>query len=46
MHTNNVYKEGELERLSTCKDFLHVRQEGSRIVSSSRSWTPYPICGG
>ena len=32
MHLKNIYKEGELEQLSTTKDFLVVRQEGSRQV--------------
>ena len=29
MHLNNIYKEGELVRVATCKDFLQVQQEGS-----------------
>ena len=32
LHIRNVYKEGELEILSTCKDFLQVQKEGTRIV--------------
>ena len=32
LHIRNVYKEGELEILSTCKDFLQVQKEGNRIV--------------
>lgn len=32
MHLRNIYDEGELEERSTSKDFLHVRQEGSRRV--------------
>jgi len=32
LHIRNVYKEGELEILSTCKDFLQVQKEGIRIV--------------
>lgn len=32
MHINNAYQEGELQQVSTCKDFLQVRQEGNRSV--------------
>ena len=32
LHIRNVYKEGELEILSTCKDFLQVQKEGNRTV--------------
>lgn len=32
LHIKNVYSEQELEMDSTCKDFLQVRQEGSRTV--------------
>lgn len=32
MHTNNVYREGELEKEATCKKSLHVRQEGTRSI--------------
>jgi hypothetical protein len=32
-HIRNVYKENELERTPTCKDFLQVRMEGGRNVS-------------
>lgn len=32
MHLRNVYAEGELEEEATCKDFLQVQQEGSRVV--------------
>ena len=27
-----MYKEGELDKLSTCKDYLQVQKEGGRIV--------------
>jgi hypothetical protein len=30
MHIGNAYKEGELERESTCKEYLQVQQEGKR----------------
>jgi hypothetical protein len=32
-HIRNVYKEKELEREATCKDFLQVQTEGGRSVS-------------
>jgi len=32
LHLNNVFKEGELEAASTVKEFLTVRQEGTRNV--------------
>lgn len=34
-HLKAVYTEGELEEAATCKDYLQVRQEGSRTVSRS-----------
>ena len=30
MHLKNIYDEGELDHISTCKDFLQVQIEGSR----------------
>ncbi len=33
MHIGNAYKEGELVRDSTCKEYLQVQQEGKRTVS-------------
>ena len=32
IHIRNIYKEGELDRVPTCKDYLQVRKEGNRIV--------------
>lgn len=32
MHIRNLYKEGELEQQTTCKEFLHVQIEGTRQV--------------
>ena len=32
MHIGNAYKEGELEKESTCKEYLQVQQEGKRSV--------------
>lgn len=33
MHIGNAYIEGELEKESTCKEYLQVQQEGKRSVS-------------
>ena len=33
MHIRNVYKEGELEQEATCKNFLHVQNEGGRLIA-------------
>ena len=33
MHIGNAYKEGELDKTSTCKEYLQVQQEGTRMVS-------------
>jgi len=35
MHLKNIYKEGELEQNATAKNFLVVRQEGTRQVKRS-----------
>ena len=32
LHVRNIFKEGELEKISTVKDFLTVQQEGQRSV--------------
>ena len=32
IHVNNVYKEHELKKESTCKDFLQVQNEGGRTI--------------
>ena len=32
-HIRNIYADGELEEQATCKNFLQVRQEGSRQVT-------------
>lgn len=32
MHIQNAYKEGELDRESTCKEYLQVQKEGKREV--------------
>lgn len=33
MHIRNAYKEGELDKDSTCKEFLQVQTEGTRQVT-------------
>ncbi|MGC3977340.1 MAG: RhuM family protein [Paludibacteraceae bacterium] len=33
MHIRNIYKEQELEKNSTCKDFLQVQIEGNRKIN-------------
>ncbi len=33
LHINNIYKDVELDKTSTVKDFLTVRKEGNRTVS-------------
>ena len=33
LHINNIYKDEELDKTSTVKDFLTVRKEGNRTVS-------------
>ena len=38
IHLGNVYKEKELTREATCKDFLQVQQEGGRSV---QRWTKF-----
>ncbi|MCP4350493.1 MAG: virulence RhuM family protein [Desulfobacterales bacterium] len=37
-HLNNVYKEGELSRQATCKDFLQVQKEGTREVKRKQKF--------
>lgn len=29
IHIRNLYKEGELDKISTCKDYLQVQKEGT-----------------
>jgi len=38
IHIGNVYKEAELEAISTCKDFLQVRKEGKRTIQRKTSY--------
>jgi hypothetical protein len=32
LHIRNIYREGELQAQATCKEYLQVRQEGSRQI--------------
>ena len=32
IHLRNIFEEGELDEISTCKDFLQVQKEGKRTV--------------
>lgn len=32
MHLKSIFKEEELDESSTCKDFLHVRKEGTKTL--------------
>lgn len=32
LHTNNIFKEGELEQAATVKDYLTVQKEGNRSI--------------
>lgn len=41
LHLKHIYEENELEKKSTCKDYLQVQNEGSRKVS--RSLTYYSL---
>ena len=38
MHLNNIYAEGELEEVATCKEFLQVQSEGARVVQRTRKF--------
>jgi hypothetical protein len=38
IHLKNIYEEGELEDISTCKDFLQVRFEGNRQVERTQKF--------
>ena len=35
MHLQSIYDEGELDEAATCKEYLQVRQEGTRQVRRS-----------
>ena len=38
LHIKNIYEEGELDEISTVKDFLTVQNEGTRKVSREVSF--------
>ena len=38
LHLRNVYSEGEVEEVSTCKDFLQVQTEGKRQVQRTQKF--------
>ena len=38
IHLKNIFEEGELQEDSTCKDFLQVQKEGSRIVERNQKF--------
>ncbi len=46
MHLRNVYAEGELQAAATIKEFLIVRQEGSRQVKRQVDFPEYLTGGG
>lgn len=38
MHLKNIYTSGEIDQLSTCKDFLQVQREGKREIKRNISF--------
>jgi len=38
IHLKNIFEEGELEEISTCKDFLQVQKEGNRLVERNQKF--------
>lgn len=38
IHLKNIFDEGELDEISTCKDFLQVQKEGSRFVERKQKY--------
>ena len=36
MHIKNIYKDGELDEESTCKEFLQVQTEGTRQIKRNK----------
>ncbi len=38
LHLKNIYEEGELKEVSTCKDFLQVQNEGGRDVERNLTY--------
>lgn len=37
-HIKHIYEEGELDEISTCRNFRQVRKEGNREVTRQRSY--------
>ncbi|HOG20590.1 MAG TPA: RhuM family protein [Salinivirgaceae bacterium] len=38
LHLKNIFDEGELQEVTTCKDFLQVQQEGKRMVERKQKF--------
>jgi hypothetical protein len=38
IHLKNIFEEGELDEISTCKDFLQVQKEGNRQVERNHKF--------
>ena len=38
LHLKNIFTEGELDELATCKDFLQVQKEGNREVKRTQKF--------
>ena len=38
IHLKNIFEEGELDEISTCKDFLQVQKEGTRKVGRTQKF--------
>ena len=38
IHLKNIFEEGELDEVATCKDFLQVQNEGSREVKRTQKF--------
>jgi hypothetical protein len=38
IHLKNIFEEGELDEISTCKDFLQVQKEGNRQVGRNQKF--------
>ncbi len=38
LHLKNIYHEGELSEVSTCKEFLQVQKEGNRFVERTQKF--------
>ena len=42
LHLKSLYEDGEITEAATCKEFLQVRQEGSRTISLGSVPGPTP----